>query len=224
MAEFLDQLARWLEAVMVAIGYPGIFLVMFLENIFTPIPTEPFMPMAGLMAARGTFNVILVWSAATLGAVTGSLLLYAVGKWAGEPVVRSIIRRFGRYVGLSENELDRGVSLFNRYGGAMVFVGRWIPMVRPTVSVVSGICRLSLPVFILFTALSSAIVNAFWVGVGYILGDNWETILAEFNKNQAVLTPLLIVAAIAVIGYIAYRWLRGRRAATLAKHSAVLGD
>jgi membrane protein DedA with SNARE-associated domain len=91
--------------------------------------------------------------------LTGSLVLYGLGKWAGEPVVRGLIRRFGRYAGLSENELDRGMSLFNRYGGAMVFFGRWIPMVRPTVSVVSGICRLSLPVFIIFTALSSAIVN-----------------------------------------------------------------
>lgn len=216
MAEIIDQIARWLEAAMVAVGYPGIFLVMFMENIFTPIPTEPFMPMAGIMAAQGKFNVVMVWGAATFGAVVGSLLLYGVGKWAGEPVVRRILRRFGRYVGISEAELDRGITLFNRYGGTLVFIGRWIPMVRPTVSVVSGICRLSLPVFLLFTALSSGIVNAFWVGVGYLLGDNWQEILAGLDQYQGVLVPVIAVAVIVAAVFIARRWLRGRRAA-LAK-------
>ncbi len=209
---------------MVTIGYPGIFLVMFAENIFTPIPTEPFLPMAGIMAAQGKFAVFSVWLAATLGAVTGSLLLYGVGKWAGEPVVRGIIRRFGRYVGLSENELDRGVNLFNRYGGAMVFLGRWIPMVRPTVSVVSGICRLSLPVFLIFTTLSSAIVNAFWVAVGYLLGENWEEILAGFNQYQNVLVPLIVGAALVIAGVVGYRRLRGRRRNTLTRNSIMAGD
>ncbi|MBC6936770.1 MAG: DedA family protein [Chloroflexi bacterium] len=223
MSELVNEIARFLEAAMVTIGYPGIFLVMFAENIFTPIPTEPFMPMAGIMAAQGKFAVFTVWLAATLGALTGSLLLYGVGKWAGEPVVRGLIRRFGRYAGLSENELDRGMSLFNRYGGAMVFFGRWIPMVRPTVSVVSGVCRLSLPVFIIFTALSSAIVNAFWVGVGYLLGENWEEILAGFNQYQGVLLPVVVVAALAAAGLVVYRWLRGRRN-TLEQKVATAGD
>lgn len=211
MAEFVDQIARWLEAVMVAVGYPGIFLVMFMENIFTPIPTEPFMPMAGIMAAQGKFNVVPVWGAATLGAVTGSLLLYGIGTWAGEPVVRRIIRRFGRYVGISDTELDRGMAMFNRYGGAMVFIGRWIPMVRPTVSVVAGICRLSLPVFLIFTALSSGIVNAFWVGVGYVLGDNWPDILAGLNRHQGVLLPVIGVVVLIAAFFIGRRWMRGRR-------------
>ncbi|MBI5670211.1 MAG: DedA family protein [Chloroflexi bacterium] len=213
MAEFVDQIARWLEAAMVAVGYPGIFLVMFMENIFTPIPTEPFMPMAGIMAAQGKFNVVMVWGAATLGAVVGSLLLYVLGQWAGEPVVRRIIWRFGRYAGISETELDRGMALFNRYGGGLVFIGRWIPMVRPTVSVVAGICRLSLPVFLLFTALSSGIVNAFWVGVGYVLGDNWAEILVGLNRYQGVLLPIIGVVVALAAALVLRRWLRGRRAA-----------
>lgn len=213
MAELIDQIARWLEAVMVAVGYPGIFLVMFMENIFTPIPTEPFMPMAGIMAAQGKFNVLMVWGAATLGAVVGSLLLYGLGKWAGEPVVRRLLRRYGRYVRISEKELDRGISLFNRYGGTLVFIGRWIPMVRPTVSVVAGVCRLSLPVFLVFTTLSSGIVNAFWVGVGYLLGDNWQEILAGLNQYQGVIVPAVAVLAAAAAFFVLRRWLRGRRAA-----------
>lgn len=220
MAEIIDQIARWLEAAMVAVGYPGIFLVMFMENIFTPIPTEPFMPMAGIMAGQGKFNVMIVWGAATLGAVVGSLLLYVVGKWAGEPVVRRIIGRFGRYVGISDRELDRGISLFNRYGGTLVFIGRWIPMVRPTVSVVAGICRLSLPVFLIFTALSSGIVNAFWVGVGYVLGDNWQEILAGLNQYQGILVPVIGVVIAVAAFVIVRRWMRGRRAALLARPGA----
>ncbi len=212
MAEIVDQIAQWLEAAMIAVGYPGIFLVMFMENIFTPIPTEPFMPMAGIMAGQGKFNVVMVWGAATLGAVVGSLLLYGLGSWAGEPVVRRILRRYGRYAGISEKELDRGITLFNRYGGALVFIGRWIPMVRPTVSVVAGICRLSLPVFVLFTALSSGIVNAFWVGVGYVLGDNWPEILAGLNDYQGIIVPAIGVVAVAAVIFVVWRWARGRRA------------
>ncbi len=215
MAEIVDQIAQWLEAVMVAVGYPGIFLVMFMENIFTPIPTEPFMPMAGIMAGQGKFNVVMVWGAATLGAVVGSLLLYGLGSWAGEPVVRRILRRYGRYAGVSEKELDRGIHLFNRYGGTLVFIGRWIPMVRPTVSVVAGICRLSLPVFVLFTALSSGIVNAFWVGVGYVLGDNWPEILAGLNEYQGIIVPAIGVVAVAAVIFVVWRWVRGRRAGLL---------
>lgn len=220
MAEIIDQIARWLETAMAAVGYPGIFLVMFMENIFTPIPTEPFMPMAGIMAAQGKFNVLMVWGAATLGAVVGSLLLYVAGQWAGEPVVRRIIRRFGRYVGISETELDRGMAMFNRYGGGLVFIGRWIPMVRPIVSVVAGICRLSLPVFLLFTALSSGIVNALWVGVGYVLGDNWAEILAGLNRYQGALLPIIVVVGAVAAGFALRRWLRGRRSTVIARPEA----
>lgn len=212
MADILQQIVQFLEAAIHAVGYPGIFLVMFAENIFTPIPTEPFLPLAGMLAADERMTFLGVWLAAGLGAVTGSLVIYLVGRYAGEPAVRQLLRRFGRYLGISERELDRGIALFNRYGAPLVFFGRLIPVVRPTISIVSGITRLPLPVFLLFTALSSSLVNAFWVAVGYFLGENWEAVLGTFDQLQPILLPVIVVAALAAVIVIGWRLLRRRGA------------
>lgn len=210
MADILQQIVQFLEAAIHAVGYPGIFLVMFAENIFTPIPTEPFLPLAGMLAADGRMTFLGVWLAAGLGAVAGSLTIYLVGRYAGEPAVRQLLQRFGRYLGVSERELDRGIALFNRYGAPLVFFGRLIPVVRPTISIVSGITRLRLPVFILFTALSSSLVNAFWVAVGYFLGENWEAVLGAFDQLQPMLLPAIAAAALVAVIVIGWRLLRRR--------------
>src|SRR5215216_2926143 len=102
MAEIISQIAMFLEHLLLVFGYPGMFMIEVLENVFTPIPTEPLLPLAGMMAAQGKINLFWIWAVAVAGSTTGSFILYQVGKRGGEPVVRALIRRWGRYTGMNE--------------------------------------------------------------------------------------------------------------------------
>jgi membrane protein DedA with SNARE-associated domain len=221
MAEIINQVALWLESLVLTVGYPGIFLVMFAENIFTPIPTEPLMPLAGILAAQGQMSFVIAWVSAITGATLGSVLLYFFGRRGGEPVVRAVIKRWGRITGFSNESLDRALGLFNKYGGWMVFFGRFIPLVRPAVSLVSGISNLPLAIFLPATVLSSTIATGFWLGVGYFLGENWQEFLAAINQYQ---TPVMVIGGIVgamVVGYVVIRWQRGRQVAVDATKEAL---
>jgi membrane protein DedA with SNARE-associated domain len=206
MGDFLNQITVFLEQIVYSIGYPGIWLVMFLENIFTPIPTEPFLPLAGFLAAEGDMTFIGVWLAATTGATVGSFVIYMVGRAGGEPVVRGIIDRFGRLVGITQAELDRGLAFFNKWGAVAVFFGRFIPVVRPAVSLISGISRLNPATFLIFTALSSSLANLFWISVGYFLGENWSQILATADASPVLVIG--VIGAILVVAFFGLRFIR----------------
>lgn len=217
MGDFLNQITVFLEQIVLTLGYPGIAMVMFLENIFTPIPTEPFLPLAGFLASTGEMTFMGVWIAATSGATLGSFIIYLVGRIGGEPVVRGIIDRFGRFVGIGQADLDRGMEFFNRWGAVAVFFGRFIPVVRPAVSLISGISRLRLPVFLLFTALSSSLANVFWIAVGYFLGENWSQILATANAS-----PVLVIGVVVVLLIAAFFGLRFIRSKVMIAPSPTL--
>jgi membrane protein DedA with SNARE-associated domain len=215
MAELINKIAMLVEGLILAVGYPGIFLVMILENIFPPMPSDPLIPFAGILVARDELSFIGVWIAAILGAIAGSLLLYAVGKWANEWAVRGIVRKYGRYLTISETELDRALDLFNRYGAPMVFFGRVIPVLRSVVSLAAGMSGMPLPKFLVFTTLSSAMVSGAWIAVGYVLGENWVVLLDLVELFE----PLLIALSVMWVLFMIYVYIR-RRAIRAALHQA----
>lgn len=212
MAELLNQIALFLEQLIQAIGYPGIYLVMLLENVFPPIPTDPLLPFAGILVGQGKLNFLGVWATAVVGAVTGSLMLYAVGIWADENVIRTFVRRYGRYIDLHEHQLDRALRLFDRYGSSIVFIGRGVPVLRSAVSITAGMSHMSLPRFIFFSALNSLLVTGFWITVGVVLGENWPEVLALVDRLQWVIIALVIVLVLYTIGAFVRRRLRNREA------------
>src|SRR3712207_5887633 len=112
MASLLDSLRVWIEQLILLLGYPGIALIMLVENLFPPIPSEFVVPFAGFLVAQGSLSFLGVVIAGTLGSVLGAIVLYYVGLWAGEPVVRVFVRRYGRYWLLSEADLDRTIAFF----------------------------------------------------------------------------------------------------------------
>lgn len=199
MAEILDKLSILIEDIIAALGYPGITLVMFLENIFPPIPSEIVMPFAGFLVADNgemTFPGIVI--AGTLGSVLGALVIYYVGVWADDLVIRRFIRRYGRYFTVSEQDLDRALSFFDRYGEAIVFFGRLIPIIRSLISLPAGMKRMPLRRFLLFTALGTAIWTALLSAAGVILKENWEDILTFIDTYQMV-TLVVVGAAVLVL-------------------------
>lgn len=205
MSQLLLQLSEFIQQMIFSIGYPGIAFIMFLENIIPPIPSEMVMPFAGFLVDDGQFTFWGVWVAGTTGSVVGAVVLYYIGQWLGEPVIRTVLDRYGRWLTLSQRELDRALHVFDRYGEAIVFVGRLIPVVRSLISIPAGMNRMPLSRFLIFTTAGSAIWTGLLAYTGVVLGANWEQILHVIDQYQTV---VLVVGAALVVGFVVYRLTR----------------
>lgn len=207
MGQLLGNLAEWIKQLIETLGYPGIVLVMALENVFPPIPSELVMPLAGFMAAEGTFNLVAVIIAGMLGSVIGALVLYYLGLWANEPIIRAFVRRWGRYALITENDLDVSLSYFSRYGEAVIFFGRLIPIVRSLISVPAGMQRMPLPRFLLFTVVGTTIWSAILSLAGWVLEENYERVAGIVERYQSL---VLVLVALAVVAFLYLRVIKPR--------------
>jgi membrane protein DedA with SNARE-associated domain len=214
MSGLLEQLGFLIEQVIVGLGYPGIFLVMLIENVFPPIPSELVMPLAGFFAGEGKFTFAGVWIAGTLGSVLGAVVLYYIGAWANTTILRFMIDKYGRWIGVSNHHLDRALGVFGRYGEVIVFAGRLIPIIRSIISVPAGMHRMHFGKFLAYTTLGSAI----WTGVlayaGLILGQNWSQVLGLLKTYQNV-TLVALAGGFAL--FVAVVLMRRMRRRTLAQ-------
>ena len=204
-----------------AVGYVGVALAVALETIVAPIPSEVILPMAGWKVSQSAanpaivepltglpWNIPLAVALATVGSLIGALVGYAIGSWGGRP----LLNRYGRYVGIGADDLDRADRWFERWGSWAVFLGRMVPLVRTFVSYPAGISRMPLGRFILFSTLGSLPWNAALIGAGYVVGENYPQI-------EAALRPYELVIYVVVIGLLALlvgRWLLGKRRRTAA--------
>jgi len=215
MAELMEYTRILIEQVILALGYPGIVLVMLLENLFPPIPSELVMPLAGFLAGRGQADFAAIWAAGTLGAVLGALALYAVGYWADSHVVRRLLRRYGRWLQVDETDLDRVLAAFKRYGEALVLFGRLLPLVRSLISLPAGMSRMPLGKFLIFTTIGTGLWNGALAGVGLALGAQWTQVL-EFVRRYETLTLIALgVAGAAVLAMWLMRWRRRQPASVV---------
>jgi membrane protein DedA with SNARE-associated domain len=210
VADLINQIVKIIEQIIQAIGYPGVFLAQFLENVFPPIPTEGLLPVSGMVAAQGKLAYGVVIVVAVLGTVTGSLLLYGIGMWADERVVRGLVRRYGRLMGITENQLDLTLGKFRQYGAPIIFFGRWLPVMRSVLSLAAGMSRMRLPMFILFTTASTAISNTMWVTVGYVLGENWRVVLGLIDQFEPFIILGIGLVLTVIVLLLVRRLMRGR--------------
>lgn len=195
MSKILEQIHLWLEQMIITLGYTGIMVVMFLESLFPPIPSELLMPFAGSMASQGHFSFSGILLAGTAGSLLGALTLYYLGQYVGEPLIRTFIRRYGHYLLMAEHDLNRSLDFFERYSESIVFLGRFIPLVRSLISVPAGMNRMPLGRFVFFTALGSGLWNGLMSYIGVILGENWAELLI-FVKQYEILVVATLVALI----------------------------
>ncbi|HEV2073763.1 MAG TPA: DedA family protein [Thermomicrobiales bacterium] len=192
MSSLLGDFASWATDVIEALGYWGLAFLVALENVFPPIPSEVILPMAGFLTGDGRMNFFLAVFAATVGSVAGALILYGVGYWFGERRVRSIIRRWGKWLGFKESDVDKANGWFDRHGGLAVMLCRVVPIVRSLISIPAGLRKMPIARFILYTALGSLVWNSVLIGAGWILGDNWE----EVEQYVGILQYLVIIVAL----------------------------
>lgn len=194
---FMLGLTNFIIEVIETLGYPGIFLIMVLEGIITPIPSEIIMPFAGyLSSSQQSFNLFLVIIVGTFGATVGSTVAYYIGFYLG----RGAILRYGKYIFLSSSRLERVEMWFEKYGDKAVFFGHSVPGIRSFISFPAGIAKMNIGNFIVFTFCGALIWTSVLSCLGFWLGERWMTIVDEFE-----LLDVLIIAAL-IISLIFYYW------------------
>ena len=203
----LTSFFHWLADTILALGYPGIVVLMAIESSILPLPSELVMPPAGYLAAKGQMNGVLAVAAGTLGSVIGALVNYGLALFIGEP----LLRKYGKYVLVSERSLNRSEAFFRRHGEISTLIGRLLPVVRHLISIPAGVSRMSLSRFIRFTALGAGAWCAVLTYLGYIIGRHGERVEAVIGDyvHHALLSYVLPAVAILVGGYVLLR-RRGR--------------
>lgn len=203
----------WFLALYDAIGYLGIGVGVALETFIPIIPSEVIVPMAGWKVSQSAADPAVVerltgapWSfllalgVATVGALAGSLAGYLIGAWGGRP----LLDRYGRYVHIHAEQLDRADAWFARYGDWAVFLGRLVPLVRALINYPAGVARMPLGRFLLFSALGSLPWNAALLFGGYLLGANYERIYHAVRPFEYVIYTVVVIGLL----FIVYRWAR----------------
>ena len=198
------QLSEWILMVMDKLGLVGVALMMFLENVFPPIPSELIMPAAGFAAAIGELSLISVIIAGTIGSVLGALPLYYLGSRLDETRLIRLTERYGKYLLITPKDIISAQAWFDRHGKTVVFFGRMIPAIRSLISIPAGMARMSLLPFLMLTTMGSMIWSALLAYAGFVLGANYEKvgIYIESVSHYVVLLMVLIFS------YLLYRRIK----------------
>ena len=183
----------WILQIIENLGYFGLALLMLLENVFPPIPSEIVMPLAGFLAAQGKFSLWAVIVAGSIGSLAGAVFWFYIGQIVGRDRLMDFSSKHGRWIALAPSDIERAEDWFHRRGKAAVFIGRLIPGVRSLISVPAGIANMNVAVFILYSALGTLLWTAFLTGAGYILKSQYERVEAWLNPvSWAVMAGLLL--------------------------------
>ncbi|EAU48104.1 MULTISPECIES: DedA family protein [Salipiger] len=187
----------WITNLIDSMGAFGVALLMFLENVFPPIPSELIMPLAGFNAARNTMSLPLVILAGSAGSLAGAYLWYWIGRRIGFERLCHLSQRHGRWLSVSPDEFDRANGWFDRHGGSAVLFGRVIPTVRTFISVPAGVRRMSRGWFLGLSALGTVAWTSVLTLAGYWLEGGYEAVSAWLN-------PVSTVVVLALVG--TYLW------------------
>ncbi|GAP16462.1 DedA family protein [Levilinea saccharolytica] len=193
MVQILEFLRHIIESIILQMGYPGIALVMFLETVFPPIPSELVLPFAGSLAAAGRFSLPAVILIATLGALSGAVVFYQLGARVPEARLRGWVRRFGRYALISEQDLDHTLSFFQHRGPLVVFFGRLMSLVRSLISIPAGMFHMPAGKFLLYSVLGTGLWNLVLSLAGYWLAERWAEVLVVVEAWEDTLLILLLI-------------------------------
>jgi membrane protein DedA with SNARE-associated domain len=204
----LTSFFHWLADTILALGYPGIVVLMVIESSVLPLPSELVMPPAGYLAAKGQMNGVLAVAAGTLGSVIGALVNYGLALFVGEP----LLRRYGKYVLVTGRSLDRSEAFFRRHGEISTLIGRLLPVVRHLISIPAGVSRMSLRRFVLFTALGAGV----WCGVltylGYVIGRHGEQVEAVIGDYVHHTLLVYVLPGVVILAGAYALWRRNGRA------------
>ena len=188
----MGDIGAWVLDVIAALGYVGLALLLIAENLFPPIPSEVVLPLTGFLVWRGDLGFWQALLASTFGSVAGALILYALGRYGG----RKLVLRYGGFLRVDEDSLDRADGWFRRYGDWVVLFARVVPFARSVVSIPAGTMKMPALRFTAMTALGSLAWNTLLIGAGVFMGANWQRVEAWIGSYS---NAVLVVIAIAVL-------------------------
>ena len=202
----------WIISLMDQFGYIGIALLIAIENIFPPIPSEVILTFGGFMTTYTSMDMWGVVLAATVGSIAGALVLYGIGRILNaQRLERWLGGKLGRILRLKPEDVEKAQAWFEKRGGKAVFLCRFVPIVRSLISIPAGMTKMNMGKFTLFTAAGTFVWNLVLVNLGVFAGASWEKI-ADAIGVYANVVLAVIVAALAA-GVVIFLWRRSRKKA-----------
>ena len=183
-------------------GYIGVFLLIAIENIFPPIPSEVILVFGGFMTTYTSLNIPIMIVAATLGSLLGAIVLYYIGKiFNKERLKRIISGKIGKVLRLKASDIEKADKWFDTKGNKTVFFCRFIPIVRSLISIPAGMSEMPMQKFLIYTILGSLIWNSVLIVVGSIVGDKWETIVGYLDNFSNIILIILVIIFVVAMYY-----------------------
>nr|WP_221437364.1 DedA family protein [Gracilibacillus halotolerans] len=198
---------NWLVDIMNDLGYFGILLLIALENVFPPIPSEIILTFGGFMTTTTNLTVVGVILAATGGSVVGAIILYSIGLQLNVARLEKIIDRWGHILRITRNDIHRADAWFAKYGAWTVFFCRFIPIIRSLISIPAGMSHMNAPLFLMLTTLGTLIWNSVLVYLGAKLGASWEVLVDYMDMYSYVIYGLLFF----VLLFILYKFWKRKK-------------
>ncbi|MDQ0186572.1 DedA family protein [Cytobacillus kochii] len=189
----------WITSVMEQFGYVGIFLLIMLENIFPPIPSEVILTFGGFMTTTTNLSVAGVVVASTLGSVGGAVVLYGVGLLIDIRKVERIVERWGHILRLTKKDIHKANGWFSTYGKWTVFFCRFIPLIRSLISLPAGMAHMNFLVFLILTTAGTLIWNIVLVLIGAAVGESWESVVGYMDMYSYIVYGAIALVFIVIV-------------------------
>ena len=196
LAELLDLIKIWAEGIITQMGYFGLSLVMLLENVFPPIPSEVVLPLAGNLTNEGQFSLFGVVFWGMIGSLLGAYLFYGLGVIFNEDKIRRFVEKYGKWAMITVDDFDKAVGFFDKHGPFTIFFGRMVPIVRSLISIPAGMHRMKLLPFTLYTIAGTSLWNVILAVAGKILGPQWEKVIEWIDIYEKFVIVLVVILGI----------------------------
>ncbi|MFL0505417.1 DedA family protein [Ureibacillus sp. 179-F W5.1 NHS] len=190
---------NWITTVMEEFGYIGVFLLIMLENLFPPIPSEVILTFGGFWTTQSDLSVFGVVVASTIGSVVGAIILYGIGALVGIKRIERFVDRWGKVLRLTSKDIHKANSWFEKYDVWTVFFCRFIPLIRSLISLPAGLAKMNFFTFLLLTTLGTLIWNLVLVNIGAAVGESWETIVHYMDIYSNIAYAVLAIIFIVVV-------------------------
>ncbi len=188
------NLDEWVIAIMEQLGYAGIALLMFLDNVFPPLPSEIIMPSAGFVAARGELTLTGVIIAGSIGSLIAAAVLYGLGRRISQSTLLNLTARYGKYLMVKPQDVKKALDWFEHYGHRVVFIGRMVPAVRSLISIPAGMSHMPFWKFMFYSSLGTIIWTTFLACVGFYFGENLEKMDQILSQSGNIILVLLLLS------------------------------
>lgn len=182
-------------------GYIGIFVLIMVENLFPPIPSEIILTFGGFMTTVTSLNVVMVIIVATLGSVVGAILLYKVASYFGKERLTKIVLKYGRILRLKESDIERAENFFLKYGSWAVLLCRMIPLIRSLISIPAGMTKMKMSKFLILTTAGSLLWNTVLIGLGAMLGESWSEIVVFMDSFSTIIYSIIAILVVVGLGF-----------------------